>query len=78
MTRLPQGSKLARARRAETTIVPFLPVVVVVDINSPFQLHELYSGPAVNNVGTTYCLLKFETTVSLLLTTRGRSVFSSW
>jgi hypothetical protein len=27
---------------------------------------------------TTYCLGKFETTVSLLLTTRGRSVCSSW
>ena len=27
---------------------------------------------------TTYCLRKFGTTVSLLLTTRGRSVCSSW
>jgi len=27
---------------------------------------------------TTYCLRKFETTVSLLLTTRGRSVCSTW
>src|ERR1700722_7889100 len=43
-TRFSSFPKFARARRAETTIVPFLPVVVeVVDINSPFQLHELYS-----------------------------------
>src|SRR5580704_13797511 len=45
-TRLSSFPKLARARRAETTMVPFLPVVVgVVDINSPFQLSELYSFP---------------------------------
>src|ERR1035438_8782359 len=45
-TRFRSFPKFARARRAETTIVPFLPVVVgVVDINSPFQLHELYSFP---------------------------------
>src|ERR1700722_4469014 len=44
--RLSRFPKLARARRAETTMVPFLPVVVgVVDINSPFQLHELYRFP---------------------------------
>src|ERR1700733_2053299 len=43
-TRFSSFPKFARARKAETTIVPFLPVVVgVVDINSPFQLHELYS-----------------------------------
>src|ERR1700683_242445 len=42
-TRFRSFPKFARARRAETTMVPFLPVVVgVVDINSPFQLHELY------------------------------------
>src|SRR5580692_322936 len=42
-TRRRSFPKFARARRAETTIVPFLPVVVVVAINSPFQLIELYS-----------------------------------
>jgi hypothetical protein len=31
-----------------------------------------------NGLRTTYCLREFETTVSLLLTTRGRSVCSTW
>lgn len=38
--------RCARARKAETTIVPFLPVVGVA-INSPFQLSEPYSSKAV-------------------------------
>src|SRR5271166_6146715 len=41
-TRRKSFPKFARARKAETTIVPFLPVVVVA-INSSFQLSELYS-----------------------------------
>src|SRR5580693_4861742 len=36
--------KLARARRAETTIVPFLSLVRLA-MNSPFQLTELYGFP---------------------------------
>src|SRR5271169_6834024 len=42
-TRRRSFPKFARACRAETIIVPFFLVVVVVDINSPFQLFELYS-----------------------------------
>src|ERR1700686_2648334 len=42
-TRRRSFPKFARARKAETTIVPFLPVAVVLAINSPFQLGELYS-----------------------------------
>src|ERR1700732_449344 len=42
-TRRKSVPKFARARKAETTIVPFLPVAVVLAINSPFQLSELYS-----------------------------------
>src|SRR5260370_3862537 len=42
-TRRKSFPKFARARKAETTIVPFLPVAVVLAINSPFQLSELYS-----------------------------------
>src|ERR1700722_4703249 len=45
-TRFRSFPKFARARRAETTMVLFLPVVVGgVDINSPFQIPELYSFP---------------------------------
>src|SRR4029077_19654226 len=36
--------KLARARRADTTIVPVLPALEVMAINSPFRLSELYSS----------------------------------
>jgi hypothetical protein len=32
-----------RARKAETTIVPFLTTALLVAINSPFHLSELYS-----------------------------------
>src|ERR1700732_4203011 len=41
-TRRRSFPKFARALKAETTIVPFLSVVVVA-IYSPFQLSELYS-----------------------------------
>src|SRR5579859_4213591 len=36
--------KLARARRADTTIAPLLPALEGVAMNSPFQLSELYSS----------------------------------
>src|ERR1700687_2060221 len=36
--------KLARARSADTTIVPALPALEVMAINSPFRLFELYSS----------------------------------
>src|ERR1700723_80680 len=53
-TRFSSFPKFARARRAETTMVPFLPVVVgVVDVNSPFQLTELYSVPEGKGPGNT-------------------------
>src|SRR6266853_3365876 len=42
-TRSKSFPKFARPRKAETTIVPFLPVAVVLAINTPFQLSELYS-----------------------------------
>src|SRR5580700_4174279 len=42
-TRRKSLPKFARARKAETTIVPFLPVFGLVAINSPFHLSELYS-----------------------------------
>src|SRR4029077_7184086 len=49
--------KFARARKAETTIVPFLPGVGVA-INSPFQSSELYSlkGVAVNDYWPGYVI----------------------
>src|ERR1700688_198880 len=49
-TRRRSFPKFARARKAETTIVPFLPGGAVA-INSPFQLSELYSlkGVSVND-----------------------------
>src|SRR6266852_7069906 len=49
--------KFARARKAETTMVPFLPGVVVAT-NSPFQLSELYSlrGVAVNDYWSGYVI----------------------
>src|SRR5882672_11154024 len=36
--------KLARARRADTTIAPLLRALEGVAMNSPFQLSELYSS----------------------------------
>src|ERR1700687_4858997 len=50
--------KFARARKAETTIVPFLPGVGVA-IDSPFQLSELYSsnGVPVNDYWPGYVII---------------------
>src|ERR1700687_4731435 len=56
-TRRKSLPKCARARKAETTIVPFLPVVGGA-INSPFHLSELYSlkGVAVNDYWPGYVI----------------------
>src|SRR4030081_3062917 len=54
-TRFSSFPKFARARKTETTIGPFLPVVVVVAIHSPFQLFELYSLTGLQSTGLVRC-----------------------
>src|ERR1017187_10322339 len=51
-TRFRSFPKFARAQRADTKIVPCLPVVGVADMNFTFQLSELYSlwpGESITN-----------------------------